>query len=90
VGRATDTGSENIAATADIFNLPFRGSGEKLVWDAPSGVRGHLQPDAGFDVKVMNSNYLVGFLPDAPMLYRPEQLMTVIQRLDDVCHSLDF
>jgi hypothetical protein len=42
------------------------------------------------DVKAMNAKYLVGYLKSAPRLYKPEQLATVIQRLDDGCRTLEF
>jgi hypothetical protein len=47
-------------------------------------------PGTNFDVKVMNANYLVKFLKRAPTRYQPEQLTTVIKRLDDGCRSLEF
>jgi len=56
----------------------------------PGWFVGPLPPEANFDVKVMNAKYLVGFLRNAPKLYQPEQLVTVIQRIDDGCRSLEF
>ena len=56
----------------------------------PGWFVGPPPPDANFDVKVMNAKYLVGFIRSAPRLYQPEQLATVIQRLDDGCRSLEF
>ena len=41
-------------------------------------------------MKVMNANYLVGFIRDAQKVYSREELATVIQRLDDGCRTLEF
>ena len=43
-----------------------------------------------YPVKVMNAKFLVTYLKEAKRIYAPEELKTVIQRLDDTCRSLEF
>jgi hypothetical protein len=47
-------------------------------------------PRENYRVKVMNALYLVEFLKGARKVYSQEELVTVVQRLDDACRSLEF
>jgi len=50
----------------------------------------YVEAKGNYPVKVMNADYLVKYLKGAKRVYKPEELATVIQRLDDGCRTLEF
>lgn len=50
----------------------------------------YVKTEGNHAVKAMNAKYLTGYLPSCEHRFSPEQLQTVMRRLDERCRDLEF